>query len=138
PSLVGSEMCIRARALRTPEEDGESYRSLILQTLTHRLAEAANEYLHRNYPGIRPAVGYPSLPDQKLNHILDRLLDTSEIGITMTENGAMHPSSTVSGLYIFHPDSRYFMIGDIGKDQMDDYATRRGLSPDEIPALLGL
>ena len=125
-------------AIRRLEEDGESYRSLILQTLTHRLAEAANEYLHRNYPGIRPAVGYPSLPDQKLNHILDRLLDTSEIGITMTENGAMHPSSTVSGLYIFHPDSRYFMIGDIGKDQMDDYATRRGLSPDEIPALLGL
>lgn len=118
--------------------EGESYKSLILQTLTHRLAEAANEYIHREYPGIRPAVGYPSLPDQKLNHTLDLLLNTAEIGISMTENGAMHPSSTVSGLYIFHPEARYFMVGAVGKDQMEDYAARRGLQPEEIPSLLGL
>lgn len=125
-------------AIHRLDNEGESYKSLILQTLTHRLAEAATEYLHKGYPGIRPAIGYPSLPDQKLNLTLDCLLNAAEIGIIMTENGAMHPSSTVSGLYIFHPEARYFMVGNIGEDQIADYARRRGLDPAEIPSLLGL
>ncbi len=141
------------------DKEGDSYKSLLLQTLTHRLAEAASEYFHHKvrkslwgyapdenlsleemyaakYTGIRPAVGYPSLPDQKLNHLLDRLLQMNEIGITLTENGAMHPSSTISGLYFSHPSSCYFMIGDIGEDQIADYGKRRGLSPDEVHTIL--
>lgn len=141
------------------EREGDSYRALLLQTLTHRLTEAASEYLHAivrrdlwgyspdenlsveemyqaRYQGIRPAVGYPSLPDQKINHTLDRLLGMSELGVTLTENGAMHPSSTVSGLYFAAPHARYFMIGEIDDEQLSDYAVRRGISVDEARVLL--
>lgn len=133
------------------EEEGDSYGSLLMQTVSHRVAEAAAEWLHRHvrrelwgyakeepdmsleelydgkYQGIRPAMGYPSMPDQTLNLELDRLLDMKEIGIELTENGAMHPSASVSGLYISHPSSRYFLLGTIGEDQLADYALRRNL-----------
>lgn len=125
-------------AIHRADAEGDSFKSLLLQVVSHRLAEAASEYLHQGFPGIRPAVGYPSLPDQKVNHILDGLLGVDEIGITMTENGAMHPSSSVSGLYILNPDARYFSVGKISPEQIDDYARRRGLDPSEIPPLLGL
>lgn len=115
------------------EAEGDSYRSLLTESIAHRLAEAASERLHElvrrqlwgyapdenltikelfqaRYQGIRPAAGYPSLPNQKLTFTLDRLLDFSEIGITLTENGAMHPSASVCGLYIAHPEACYFQV----------------------------
>ena len=141
------------------EREGDTYNSMLLQTLTDRLAEATAEYLHEKvrkeywgyapdeslsisdlykvkYQGIRPAVGYPSLPDQLLNYTLDKLLDMSQIGVRLTENGAMYPTATVSGIYIAHPDSQYFMIGTIDEEQMKDYARRRNLSETETKKLL--
>ena len=131
----------------------DPYRNLLLQTLMDRLAEAAVERMHAHvrrvawgyapdesatisdllqgrYQGIRPAVGYPSLPDQSINFILDSLLDMQRIGIRLTENGAMHPHSSVSGLMLAHPASRYFSVGRIGWDQLQDYTRRRGLPID--------
>ena len=128
----------------------DPYRQLLLQTLSDRLAEAAVEKMHRHvrrkawgyapdeslsipdllaerFQGIRPAVGYPSLPDQSVNFLLNDLLDLKRIGITLTENGAMHPHSSVSGLMLAHPAARYFSVGPIGEDQLCDYAHRRGL-----------
>jgi 5-methyltetrahydrofolate--homocysteine methyltransferase len=128
--------------------EGDDYRLLLLQTLTDRLAEAAAEYLHEKvrreywgyaagetltvddmlkakYQGIRPAVGYPSLPDQLLIFTLDRLLQMEKSGIRITENGAMTPTATVAGLYFAHPEARYFMIGHISDEQLHDYAARR-------------
>lgn len=133
------------------EEEGDTYTSMLLQTLTDRLAEAIAEYLHERvrkeywgyapdenlsvadlyrvkYQGIRPAIGYPSLPDQLQNFTLDKILDMSRIGVTLTENGAMYPTATVSGIYIAHPDSQYFMVGTIDEEQMKEYALRRNLS----------
>ena len=141
------------------EEEGDTYNSMLLQTLTDRLAEAFAEYFHEKvrkeywgyapdeslsipdlykvkYQGIRPAVGYPSLPDQLLNYTLDKLLDMSQIGVKLTENGAMYPTATVSGIYIAYPDSQYFMIGSIDEEQMKDYAARRNLSETEAKKLL--
>lgn len=141
------------------EEEGDTYSSMLLQTLTDRLAETHAEYLHEKvrkeywgyapdeslsipdlykvkYQGIRPAVGYPSLPDQLLNYTLDNLLDMSQIGVKLTENGAMYPTATVSGIYIAHPDSQYFMIGSIDEEQMKDYAARRNLSEADAKKLL--
>lgn len=141
------------------EEEGDTYSGMLLPTLTDRLAEAAAEYLHEKvrkeywgyapdeslslpdlyrvkYQGIRPAVGYPSLPDQMLNFILDDLLDMSQIGITLTENGAMYPTASVSGIYIAHPAADYFMVGTIGEEQMKEYAERRNLSEMQAKKLL--
>ena len=115
------------------KEHGEPYDSLLMQSVGDRLVEAASEWLHKQvrqtlwgyapqeqldvkdlykarYQGIRPAVGYPSLPDQKMIFILDKLLDLSSIDISLTENGAMYPQSSVCGLYIANRHSRYFVI----------------------------
>ena len=112
---------------------GEQYEALMMQSLGDRLVEAASEWLHERvrkqlwgyapdenltlqqmyqaaYQGIRPAVGYPSLPDQKVIFPLAELLDVEQIGITLTENGAMYPQSSVCGIYIGCEDARYFMI----------------------------
>ena len=72
-------------------------------------------------------MGYPSLPDQSVNFLLDELLGMKQIGITLTEHGAMHPHSSVCGMMLAHPASRYFSVGKIGEDQLDDYARRRGM-----------
>ena len=111
----------------------DSYGHLLLQSLCDRLAEATSEWLHYQvrhelwgyapdeqldhdnirhvrYQGIRPAVGYPSLPDQRLMHTLDRLLGLDEIGIEVTENGALSPSSSVAGFYISCSKARYFSV----------------------------
>ncbi len=85
------------------------------------------DLLVEKYQGIRPAVGYPSLPDQSVNFLLDELLGMKQIGITLTEHGAMHPHSSVCGMMLAHPASRYFAVGKIGEDQLDDYARRRGM-----------
>ncbi|MDR1557928.1 MAG: methionine synthase [Tannerellaceae bacterium] len=144
---------------QTYEAEGDTYSSMLLQSLTDRLAEATAEYLHEKvrrefwgyapdealnvaelfqvrYQGIRPAIGYPSLPDQLLNVSLDTLLGFSRIGIRLTENGAMYPTASVSGLYIAHPESAYFMIGTIDDEQLSDYARRRNLSEADTRRLL--
>ena len=135
--------------------DADAYLHLLCQTLADRLAEAAIECAHQairksywgyasteqlsiaelhaeRFQGIRPAVGYPSLPDQSLNFDLDALLDFSTIGITLTEHGAMRPHASVSGLMMAHPEARYFSIGCIGNDQLCDYAQRKGRTPEEM------
>lgn len=139
--------------------ENDPYKRILVQTLADRLAEAATEKMHEyvrkvawgyakdenlsmpelleeKYQGIRPAVGYPSLPDQSVNFILDKILGMHKIGVTLTENGAMSPHSSVCGLMFAHPSSHYFAIGKIGEDQLEDYAKRRGVSPDEIRKFL--
>ena len=130
--------------------DDDPYLRMLAQTLADRLAEATAERLHEQvrrslwgyapdeqltmeelhaeaFQGIRPAVGYPSLPDSSLNFLLERLIGMSEIGIRLTENGAMRPHASVSGLMLAHPEARYFSVGKIGDDQLADYASRRGI-----------
>ena len=130
--------------------DSDPYQKMMAQLLADRLAEAAAERMHEQvrkeywgyakdeklsipdmlvekFQGIRPAVGYPSLPDTSLNFVLDDLIDMKQIGIRLTESGAMKPHASVSGLMLAHPEARYFSIGKIGEDQLRDYARRRGL-----------
>lgn len=96
------------------------------------------ELLIEKYQGIRPAVGYPSLPDQSVNFLLDELLNMKQIGIKLTENGAMYPHASVCGLMFAHPASEYFSIGKIGEDQLQDYARRRGKSVEEMRKFLAV
>lgn len=133
--------------------------SLLTSTLADRLAEATAEKLHEEirkhywgyakdecltihelhneaFRGIRPAVGYPSLPDQSVNFIIDDLLDLKRIGVSLSVNGAMRPAASVSGFMLAHPQARYFAIGDIGDDQLCDYARRRGFSIEEMQKFL--
>ena len=122
-----------AEELAQLKEQGKEYEALLLQSVGDRLVEAASEWLHERvrrelwgyapqeqlsvkemfqarYRGIRPAVGYPSLPDQRLIFPLAELLDVEKIGISLTENGAMYPQSSVCGLYLASPHARYFII----------------------------
>ena len=139
--------------------ENDDYRRMLVQTLADRLAEACAEKLHEcvrkslwgyaededftpaellacKYTGIRPAVGYPCLPDISLNFILDELLDFSRIGISLTENGMMRPHASVSGFVISHPKSRYFSVGAIDDEQLRDYSARRGVKPEEMKRFL--
>ena len=140
-------------------EGDDPYRELMLQTLSDRLAEAAVERLHlyvrreawgyapeeqlsipdlldERFQGIRPAVGYPSLPDQSIIFLIDRLLHLDQIGIHLTESGAMHPHASTCGLMFAHPASRYFSVGRIDDEQLADYAHRRGLPQEEMRRFL--
>ena len=101
-------------------------------------AEPETTLLRNDYSGIRPAVGYPSLPDQSLIFDLDSLLDLASIGISLSENGAMTPLSSICGLMISHPQSAYFYIGTIGDDQREEYAGRRNVSLDTLSRFLPL
>ena len=137
------------------EFEDDDYKHMLCKTLAERLAEAAAEKIHETirksvwgyapdenlsvkellnekYCGIRPAVGYPSLPDISVNFLLDELLDMKRIGITLTENGMMHPHASVSGILFAHPKSIYFSIGKIDEAQLADYAGRRGKTVDEM------
>lgn len=125
----------------------DEYNRLVMQGIGDRLAEAATEWLHDKvhrdlwHPGTgergpRPAIGYPSLPDQTLTHLLDKALHYSNAGIHLTENGALFPSSTTTGLIFAAPQARYFDIGPLSENVLTDYARRRGLSIDRIRALL--
>ena len=128
----------------------DDYLNMMAQTLSDRLAEATAEKLHEEvrkeywgyapdenltieqqhreeYQGIRPAIGYPSLPDTSANFIIDQLLDMKQAGIRLTETGMMTPHASVSGLMFSHPKARYFELGKIGDDQLRDYARRRGV-----------
>ena len=143
------------------EYAGDDYRYLLSQTLADRLAEATATLLHRQVRtesglwgyspdeelttedllaeknrGIRPAVGYPSLPDQSIIFTIDTLLSLNEAGITLTPNGAMTPHASVCGLMIAHPAAQYFAVGKIDREQLIDYAARRGIVPGEIERFL--
>ena len=131
--------------------DHDDYSDILLKALADRFAEAFAERLHAHvrttlwayapgeqltnhalireeYRGIRPAPGYPACPDHSLKPILFDLLDaTNAAGITLTESQAMLPTSAVSGFYFAHPDSQYFGVATIGRDQLTDYAARRGI-----------
>jgi len=133
------------------ERDHDDYSSIMLKALADRLAEAAAEYLHAEvrrvhwgyaageqlsneeliseaYRGIRPAPGYPACPDHTEKATLWKLLDVERrIGVQLTESFVMMPAASVSGFYYSHPESRYFAVGRIGRDQAEDYARRKGL-----------
>ena len=94
------------------------------------------ELFAERYQGKRPAVGYPSLPDQSFNFLLDEVLDFSSIGVSLTENGAMVPHASTSGLMLSHPATRHFSVGDVGLDQLTDYARRRGMTLGEVQKFL--
>ena len=136
-------------------EDEEKYGQMLCQTLKDRLAEATAEKLHEDvrriywayapeerlpmpelfaakYRGIRPAVGYPSLPDQSIIFLFDRLLPFSLVGVRLTENGMMHPHASVAGLMLSHPAAEYFSVGQIDRNQLEDYAARRGMTSREL------
>ena len=133
----------------------DDYQSLLIKTLGERLAEAAAEKIHEtlrkevwgyakdekltmkqllneDYQGIRPAVGYPSLPDISVSFLLDKLIDMKRIGIHLTENGMMQPHASVCGLMFAHPASRYFSVGKIDEEQLMDYASRRKMDADVL------
>ena len=131
------------------EQDHDDYRAIMVKALADRLAEAYAEYLHHRarvdwgygadeqlspedivaerYRGIRPAFGYPACPDHSCKRVLFDLLDAPAVGITLTETCAMAPAASVSGLYFAHPQARYFAVGRMGRDQIADYARRKGI-----------
>ena len=89
------------------------------------------ELIAEKYRGIRPAFGYPACPDHSEKRTLFALLDPCPLGLTLTETCAMAPAASVSGLYFAHPDARYFSVGRIGRDQVEDYARRKGITVEE-------
>ena len=137
------------------EEQHDDYNKIMLQALADRLAEAFTELLHQQvrkeywgyakdenismedlikekYQGIRPAPGYPACPDHTEKYKLFELLNaTEEIGVELTENLAMYPASSVCGWYFAHPESKYFGVGKIERDQLVDYANRKGMTIDD-------
>lgn len=143
------------------EDDNDDYNAILTKALADRLAEALAEMLHEKvrkelwgyapdedfdnkqlirekYRGIRPAAGYPAQPDHTEKRTLFNLLKVEEnAGITLTEHLAMNPASSVSGLYFAHPEAKYFNLGNIQKDQAEDYARRKGMSVEEIERWLG-
>ena len=137
----------------------DDYKHMLVKILSERLAEAAAEKMHQTlrtkiwgyapdeklsmkellreeYQGIRPAVGYPSLPDISVSHLLNELIEMDRIGIRLTENGMMQPLASVCGLMFAHPASRYFSVGKISEEQVNDYALRRGKTPEEVKKYL--
>ena len=138
----------------------DPYHGILSKAVADRLAEAFAEYLHQqarfawgyekpgdfanadlikeNYRGIRPAPGYPAQPDHTEKPILFALLDaTAKTGVELTESMAMHPGAAVSGLYFAHPEAHYFGISVLGKDQVEDYAKRKGKTVEEMERWLG-
>ena len=87
---------------------------------------------HETHRGIRPAFGYPACPDHSEKFKLFELLAANEVGIALTENAAMTPAASVSGLYFAHPQARYFTVGRLGEDQVAGYAKRKGQSVDQV------
>ena len=139
----------------TSNNEEDPYQRMLSQTLADRLAEATAEKFHEDvrkkywgyaadeqltikdllaerYQGIRPAVGYPSIPDTSMNFLLYELLDMKGIGINLTESGMMVPHASVSGFMFAHPQSKYFDLGKIDDDQLEDYARRRNKPVEEL------
>ncbi len=148
------ELCDEFRAQH------DDYNAIMAEALADRLAEAfaeclherarrqwgyggderwtKNELLKEEYRGIRPAAGYPACPDHTEKGILWRLLDVeAQTGMLLTESFAMWPGSSVSGLYFAHPNARYFTLGKIDRDQVDDYHRRKNMSITEVERWLG-
>ena len=143
------------------EQDHDDYRAIMLKALADRLAEALAERLHQRvrkefwgyqadetldnaaliaekYQGIRPAPGYPACPDHTEKPLIwDLLKAEANTGITLTDNYAMYPAAAVCGLYFSHPDSRYFGLGKINRDQVSDYALRKGMEVRQAERWLG-
>jgi 5-methyltetrahydrofolate--homocysteine methyltransferase len=138
------------------ELEHDDYNSIMAKSLADRLAEAFAEHLHRTvrqcgweygvneqltndeliaekYRGIRPAPGYPAQPDHTEKRTLFNLLDAeAATGIRLTESYAMHPAASVSGLYFAHPQARYFAVDRLTRDQVEDYARRKGMKVKEV------
>ncbi|WP_211471281.1 methionine synthase [Collimonas humicola] len=137
------------------EDAHDDYSSIMLKSLADRLAEAFAEYMHERvrkdlwgyapdeelsnealikekYSGIRPAPGYPACPEHTVKADMFQLLQCDEIGMQVTESFAMFPGAAVSGFYFAHPDSKYFVVGKIGDDQVSDMASRRDVSKEDI------
>ncbi len=134
------------------EQDMDDYKAIMLKALADRLAEACAEWLHKEvrvnlwgyskdetwgnqelidekYQGIRPAPGYPACPEHTEKATLFQLLDAeNNTSIRLTESFAMYPAAAVSGWYFWHPESKYFGLGQINRDQVEDYAERKGMS----------
>ncbi len=131
----------------------DDYHAIMVKALADRLAEAFAEYLHEvarrawyetgpklpteqlvaeRFRGIRPAFGYPACPDHSEKSKLFALLDAEEAGLALTETYAMTPAASVSGIYLAHPEARYFSVGRIGRDQVSDYAARKRVSAAEV------
>lgn len=143
------------------EQDHDDYNSIMIKAIADRLAEAFAEYLHmytrkhtwgyaadedlandllirEKYQGIRPAAGYPACPDHTEKEVLWQLLNVEEhTGISLTESYAMYPTASVSGLYFSHPESKYFSVGKINQDQLESYATRKGIEVEKMAKWLG-
>jgi 5-methyltetrahydrofolate--homocysteine methyltransferase len=139
------------------EAEHDDYSAIMVKALADRLAEACAEWLHETvrrewyesgprmsndellderYRGIRPAFGYPACPDHSRKRSLFELLGAREIGMDLTETCAMTPAASVSGLYLAHPAARYFNVGRIGRDQVEDYAERCGMDRREAETWL--
>ena len=141
------------------EAAGDDYSSIMVKALADRLAEAFAEYMHERvrtdlwgyvadeklsnealikeeYVGIRPAPGYPACPEHTVKADLFKTLQADEIGMQLTESFAMYPGAAVSGFYFSHPESKYFVVGKIGLDQLEDMAKRRGLPKEELERYL--
>jgi 5-methyltetrahydrofolate--homocysteine methyltransferase len=149
--IGADELCARYEA----EQD--DYRSIMVKALADRLAEAFAEYLHEvarrdwyetgdklthaqliaeGFRGIRPAFGYPACPDHSEKRKLFDLLDAESMGLSLTESFAMLPAASVSGIYLAHPEARYFSVGRVGQDQVEDYAARKGFPLSEAESWL--
>ena len=139
------------------EADHDDYNAIMVKAIADRLAEAYAEKTHADarktfgvieklsieemhaekYQGIRPAFGYPACPDHSEKTKLFKLLDaTNRTGMTLSEGFAMLPTASVSGIYFAHPDSSYFAVGRLGRDQIEDYATRKGIDVTMAESLL--
>ena len=142
------------------DDGNDPYSAIMVKALADRFAEAFAELLHHRarvawgyerpnefnhnelikelYRGIRPAPGYPAQPDHTEKHFLFELLDApNKTGVTLTESFAMHPASAVSGIYFSHPDSHYFALSDLQRDQVEDYAHRKSMSIEDTERWLG-
>jgi 5-methyltetrahydrofolate--homocysteine methyltransferase len=141
----------KVRKLKAGNDD---YSALMVQSLADRLAEAFAEWLHRHvrreqwayvpdealdndalireqYRGIRPAPGYPACPDHAVKAPLFALLEAERLGLSVTDSFAMWPAASVAGFYLAHPDARYFAVGRIGEDQLQDFARRAGITVED-------
>jgi len=142
----------------TFEKEGDDYNAIMVRLLADRLAEASAEWLHsrvrkewgfpdskeisftqilnEKYRSIRPALGYPACPDHSELGKVFKMLKSNKIGMSLTENYAIIPAASVSGLYFSHPDSYYFSVGRIGRDQVENYAKRKGIKVSEVEDLI--
>jgi len=165
PDWIGG-FCVTAghgelEAAKRFEDANDDYNALLVKSLADRLAEAFAEYMHMRvrkefwgyaadedlsnhelikeaYQGIRPAPGYPAQPDHTEKGTLFRMLNAEEtVGVELTESYAMNPPASVSGLYFAHPDARYFSVGKLSRDQVEDYAERKGWSVETAERWLG-